>query len=52
MNLEKIIAATKKDKKMEHGKIKFILMKGPGRAFIDKTVTDQELLEGIAEITA
>lgn len=52
ISAEKIIAATKKDKKMEHGKIKFILMKGPGRAFIDKTVTDQELLEGIAEITA
>lgn len=45
-----ILAATKKDKKMEQGQIKFILMDGLGKTFIDKTVTDQELLVGIHAI--
>ena len=45
-----ILAATKKDKKMEQGQIKFILMDGLGKSFIDKTITDQELLVGIHAI--
>lgn len=52
ISAEDIIRATKKDKKMEHGQIKFILMNGIGNSFIDKTVTDTELLEGISVITA
>lgn len=47
---EDILTATKKDKKMENGSIKFILMDGIGKSFIDKSVTDEELLEGIQEI--
>ena len=47
---EDILAATRKDKKMEQGQIKFILMDGLGKSFIDKTVTDQELLVGIHAI--
>ena len=47
---EDVLAATRKDKKMEHGQIKFILMDGIGKSFIDKTVTDQELLVGIRAI--
>ena len=46
-----ILAATKKDKKMEQGHIKFILMDGIGKSFIDKTVTDAEMLSCIQEIT-
>lgn len=42
-----ILAVTKLDKKMEQGKIKFILLKGIGKAFIDYTVTDEEILEAI-----
>ena len=45
-----ILAATKNDKKMEQGQIKFILMDGIGRSFVDRTVTDDELLAGIQEI--
>ena len=45
-----MLAATKKDKKMEQGTIKFILMNGIGKSFIDRTVTDEELLSGIQEI--
>nr|WP_296157333.1 3-dehydroquinate synthase [uncultured Blautia sp.] len=50
LTAEAILAATRKDKKMEQGQIKFILMDGIGHSFIDKTVSDQELLEGIREI--
>lgn len=42
-----ILFATKSDKKMESGKVKFILLKHPGEAIIDKTLTDEELLECI-----
>lgn len=45
-----VLAATKKDKKMENGQIKFILMDGLGKSFIDCSVTDEELLSGIREI--
>ncbi len=48
---EDVLAATKKDKKMEQGHIKFVLMDGIGKSFIDKTVTDAELLSCIQEIT-
>lgn len=47
-----ILAATKKDKKMDQGQIKFILMDGIGKSFIDRTLTDQEILSGIREICA
>ena len=45
-----ILRLTKSDKKMEAGKIKFILLKKIGKAYIDTTVTDEELLLGINEI--
>ena len=48
---EEVLSATKKDKKMEQGHIRFILMDGIGKSFIDKTVTDEELLSCIQEIT-
>ena len=35
---------------MEAGHIKFILMDGIGKSFIDKTITDEELLRAIQEI--
>ena len=50
LNAGDVLAATKKDKKMEAGHIKFILMDGIGKSFIDKTVTDEELLQAIREI--
>ena len=46
-----VLATTTKDKKMEQGHIKFILMDGIGKSFIDKTVTDAEMLSCIQEIT-
>ena len=43
LSKEEIIAATKHDKKMDSGKIKFILLHRIGEAFIDRTVTDEEM---------
>ena len=45
-----VLAATRKDKKMEQGQIKFVLMKGIGKSFIDRSVSDEELMGGIREI--
>lgn len=47
---EDILAATKSDKKMEQGSIKFILLESVGHAVVDRTVTDEEMLEAIHSI--
>lgn len=47
---EEIVALTKSDKKMQHGKIKFVLLKRIGKAVIDDTVTDEEMLAAVKEI--
>ncbi|MBQ1310425.1 MAG: 3-dehydroquinate synthase [Blautia sp.] len=49
---EDVLAATKKDKKMDNGRVRFILMRGIGDSVIDHSVTDEELLCGIREILA
>lgn len=40
-----IVKVTKSDKKMDAGKIKFVLLKEIGSAYVDRTVSDAELLE-------
>ncbi len=50
LSVEEVLQATKKDKKMENGKVKFILMDGLGKSRIDHSVTDDELRLGIREI--
>lgn len=45
-----ILRLTKSDKKMEGGQIKFVLLKKVGKAVIDKTITEEELLGAINEI--
>ncbi len=47
---DEIVRLTKSDKKMESGRIKFVLLKKIGRAVLDSTVTDEELLEAVKEI--
>ncbi len=47
---EEVLSATKKDKKMERGHIKFIFMDGLGKTFISTDLTDEEMLAGIREI--
>lgn len=47
---DEILRLTKSDKKMAGGKIRFILLKKIGKAVIDNTVTDEEILDAIDEI--
>lgn len=47
---EEILQNTKSDKKMESGKIKFILLNAPGEASMTKELTDVDILEGIQYI--
>lgn len=50
LEASEIIKATKNDKKMEAGKIKFILLKAIGQAYVDKTVTDEEMKQALSAI--
>lgn len=43
LDIDQIIEATRNDKKMDSGKIKFILLHAVGSAYIDRTVTDEEM---------
>ncbi len=47
---EEVVALTKSDKKAENGKIRFVLLKKIGKAVIDTTVTEQEMLDAVREI--
>ena len=47
---EEILKLTKSDKKMEAGKVKFVLLKRIGKSMIDKTVKEAEILDAINEI--
>lgn len=44
---EEILKVTKLDKKMESGKIKFVLLRRPGEAYITKELKDKQLIDGI-----
>ena len=50
LNTEEVIVATKNDKKMEAGVIKFILLDRVGHAYIDRTVTKDEMERALATI--
>ncbi len=45
-----ILALTKSDKKMAAGQIRFVLLKKVGRAVIDTTVTDEDIINGVQEL--
>lgn len=47
---QEILKLTKSDKKVEGGNIKFVLLKKVGKALIDRTVTDDDILNALAEI--
>ena len=47
---KEIIALTKSDKKMEGNHVKFILLKKVGKAVIDTTVTDEEMIHAVNEL--
>ncbi len=50
IDAQEILRLTKSDKKAEAGTIKFILLNRIGKAVIDKTVTDEEILAAINEL--
>lgn len=50
INPEEILALTKSDKKMAAGQIRFILLKKVGKALIDTTVSDEDILNALKEI--
>ena len=47
---QEILKLTKSDKKMDGGKIRFILLKKVGKAVIDSSVTDEEILNSIDQL--
>ncbi len=47
---EAVLGLTKSDKKADGGNIRFVLLKKIGKAVIDTTVTDEEILAAIREI--
>lgn len=51
LDAKQVLVATKSDKKMEAGAIKFVLLKKVGEAFVNKEVTEEELLEAIQYIS-
>ena len=50
LNSTELISIVKHDKKMISGQIRFILLKELGNAYIDKTVTDDEMTKAISFI--
>lgn len=50
LDTEQIILTTKSDKKMDAGKIKFVLLNGIGSAFVDRTVTDEEMRAALVRL--
>lgn len=50
LKAEDIIKVSKNDKKMDAGKIKFILLQSIGDAYIDLTVTDDEMRAALRDI--
>ncbi len=48
ISAQDVVSVSKNDKKMVSDKIKFILLDGIGTAFIDMTVTDEELIEALS----
>ncbi|MCM1154559.1 MAG: 3-dehydroquinate synthase [Roseburia sp.] len=47
---QEILALTRSDKKMAAGQIRFVLLKKVGKAVIDRTVTDEDILNAVNEI--
>ena len=47
---EEIVKLTHSEKKAENGYVKFILLKKIGKAYVDNTVTDEEMLAAVNEI--
>lgn len=47
MDTAGVLAATRKDKKMDHGHVRFLLLHSLGDAYIDTNVSDEAMLDGL-----
>ncbi|OUQ21783.1 3-dehydroquinate synthase [Lachnoclostridium sp. An14] len=47
---EQILQATKNDKKMDAGTVKFVLLERIGDAYVDRTVSEEEMRQGLSYI--
>lgn len=50
IDAREIAALTKTDKKMDAGKLKFILLKKVGKAMVDTSVTEEDIINAVREI--
>ncbi len=50
LDVDRIVALTKSDKKMDGGHIRFVLLDGIGQAALDETVTDEEISSAVEEL--
>jgi 3-dehydroquinate synthase len=50
VDADEVIKLTKSDKKADSNKVKFVLLKGIGKAFISTDVTDDEMKKALEEI--
>ncbi len=50
LDKDDIIAASKNDKKMDSGIIKFILLNSIGDAYVDRTVTEEEMKQALDQV--
>lgn len=50
LNKDAVIAASKNDKKMDSGIIKFILLHAIGNAYVDRTVTEEEMKQALDQV--
>ena len=51
MDHQAILAATRKDKKMDKGHVRFILIHSLGNAYIDNNVSDESMLDALGYIS-
>ncbi len=50
LDINEILIVSKSDKKMDKGQIKFILLNKIGEAFIDRNVSDEEIISSLSEV--
>ena len=50
ITIDRVIEVSKNDKKMDGGKIKFILLSEMGNAYIDRDVTDKDMADVLVGI--
>ena len=50
ITIDRVIEVSKNDKKMDGGKIKFILLSEMGNAYIDRDVTDKDMADALVGI--